>query len=62
MHPAKNAGIAAAVLLTVGLLVAVWSGQRGQTTIPSTQQPTTMSDFKKPESALLQMIGMVEIL
>ncbi len=49
----KMVAVAAAVLLAVGLLVAVREG-RAQATNISTFEPERMKDFKKPETAQLK--------
>jgi peptide methionine sulfoxide reductase msrA/msrB len=54
MQPIKIAGIAAAALLTVGVLAIVHSAGRAEPTNISTNQPTNMSDFKKPSAAELK--------
>ncbi len=55
MQPVKIAGVlAATVFLAAGIVTAVRSGGREQPRGVSTQQPTTMSDFKKPDPAKLQ--------
>ncbi len=54
MQPIKIAGIAATVLLAAGLIAVFYNaGHAGPTGI-STNQPTNMSDFKKPSAAELK--------
>ena len=54
MQSIKLTRIAAVVLLAAAVVVLARSGGREQSKALSTQQPNTMSDFKKPDSAQLQ--------
>ena len=54
MQSGKIAGLAAAVLLAVGIVAAVRSAGRQQQKDISNNQPGNMKDFKKPDQAQLQ--------
>jgi peptide methionine sulfoxide reductase msrA/msrB len=54
MQPMKIAGITAAVLLAVGIFAAIHNAGRAEPADISTTQPTSMSDFKKPDQAELK--------
>jgi peptide methionine sulfoxide reductase msrA/msrB len=54
MQPVKIAGIAAAALLAAGIIAMVHNAGRAEQTDISTNQPTNMSDFKKPDAAELK--------
>src|SRR5476649_2477053 len=54
MQPIKIAGIAAAALLAGGIFAMVHNAGRAEQTEISTNQPTKMSDFKKPGTSELK--------
>ncbi len=54
MQPIKIAGIAAAALLAAGTITVFYNAGRAEPTDLSTNQPTTMIDFKKPSAAELK--------
>jgi len=54
MKRRKIAGVTAAALLAAGIFAAVHNAGRAQPTEISTNQPTNMSDFKKPSEAELK--------
>jgi len=54
MNPVKIVGIAAAVLLTVGVVVLVRNARADATKETATVLPENMNDFKKPDPALLK--------
>lgn len=55
MNPLKIAGVAAAVLLTAGVIALVRNAAAASGKMPvPTNQPETMNDFKKPEAAELK--------
>ena len=54
MQPIKIAGITAAVLQIAGALAVIHNADSAEPTNLSTNQPTDMSDFKKPSEAELK--------
>ena len=54
MNPVKIVGIAAAMLLTVGVVVLVRNARADATKETATVLPENMNDFKKPDPALLK--------
>jgi peptide methionine sulfoxide reductase msrA/msrB len=54
MQPIKIAGVTAAALLAVGIFAVVHNAGRAEPQNIATNQPTNMSDFKKPSTAELK--------